>query len=94
MYARIGIECLTGRYGILPIIVIKSVLNNGQYTPTFTIIMHETPRRAKFCRDFNAARATFAPGMSERRNHLGRAVVLDYSVHPMRDRINILADYR
>ena len=42
MYARIGIECLAGRFGILPIIVIKSVLNNGRYTPNFTIIMHET----------------------------------------------------
>ena len=43
MYARIGIEYLAGRFGILSIIVIKSVLNNGLDTPpSFTIIMHET----------------------------------------------------
>ena len=44
-YARIGIDGLAGRFGILSIIVIKSVLNNWRYTPPFTIIMHETPPR-------------------------------------------------
>ena len=46
MYARIDIECLAGRFGILPIIVIKLVLNNGRYTPNFTIVMHETRKQA------------------------------------------------
>ena len=48
MYARIDIGGLAGRFGILPIIVIKSVLNNGRYTPNFTIIMNETHTTAYY----------------------------------------------